>query len=296
MPAMGMVIRPVPLTRLRKSRGRLAAVIVGLLAVTVAICLAVAVRARARTATSEELRLAGRQVVRQLDARHRQLVEAARALAHDAALGRAAATGDQETARAILADHRQRMGAHVLVLVSPKGTVASDSLQPGRLGASFPLSPLLDEAESAGEASRIVVMDGGLYRLAFVPLLAPAPIAWLCAGLAIDERGANDLRRLTGLHVSFARRAGTGFVVHASTLDAEGRDELRHGLSRSPTAGTLRLGGASQLIRTEALSDDALVVLQQPLAVALRPFHRLFILLAILGGAGLVLAAVALVR
>ena len=283
---MGMVIR---------SRRRLAAVIVGLLAVTVAVGLAVAVRARARTATSEELRLAGRQVVRQLDARHRHLVEAARALSGDAALGRAAATGDQETARAILADHRQRMGADVLVLVSPKGTVASDSLQPARLGASFPLSPLLDEAESTGEASRFVVMDGGLYRLAFVPLLGPAPIAWLCAGLAIDDRGAADLRRLTGFHVSLARRAGAGFVVHASTLDAEGRDELRHGLSRAPTADALRLGGTSQVIRTETLSDDALVVLQRPLAVALRPFNHLFILLAVVGGAGLLLAAVAVV-
>jgi adenylate cyclase len=291
---MGMMIRPLPLTRLRRSRGRLAAAIVGLLVVTVATCLAVAVRARARAATSEELRLAGRQVVRRLDARHRQLVGAARALADDAALGRAAATGDQETARSILADHRQRMGADVLVLVSPQGTVASDSLQPARLGASFPLSPLLDEAESAGEASRIVVMDGGLYRLAFVPLLAPAPIAWLCAGLAIDDRGAADLRRLTGLHVSFARRAGAGFVVHASTLDAPGRDELRHGLSRSPTADTIRLG-AAQVIRTEALSDDALVVLQRPLAEALRPFNHLFILLAVVGGAGLLLATVAAV-
>jgi histidine kinase family protein len=295
MPAMGMAIRPLSPIRPRRLRRRLAAVIAGLLAVTVAICLAVAVRAHARAAASEELRLAGRRVVRQLDARHRQLVGAARALADDTALGRAAATGDQDTTRAILADHRQRMGADVLLLVSPKGTVASDSLQPARLGASFPLSPLLDEAESAGEASRIVVMDGGLYRLAFVPLLAPAPTAWLCAGLAIDDRGAADLRRLTGLHVSFARRAGTGFMVHASTLDAAGRDELRQGLSRSPTTGTLRLGSASQLIRTEALGDDALVVLQQPLAVALRPFNHLFILLAVVGGAGLLLAAVALV-
>jgi adenylate cyclase len=258
--------------------------------VIAAIALAVSGLARARTAASEELRLAGSRLVRGLEARHRQLVEAARALAGDATLKRAAATGDQETARAILADHRQRMGADLLVLVSPKGTVASDSLQPARLGASFPLSPLLDEAERAGEASRIVVMDGGLYRLGFVPLLAPAPIAWLCAGLAIDDRGAADLRRLTGLHVSFVRRAGAGFVVHASTLQAEGRDELRRGLSGSLTAGTIRLGGAAQMVRAEELSDELLVVLQRPLADALRAHSRLFLLLAVLGGAGLLLA------
>jgi Double sensory domain of two-component sensor kinase len=215
MPPMGITIR---LRRPRSSRGRRAAVVVGLLVVIAAIALAVSGLARARTAASEELRLAGSRLVRGLEARHRQLVEAARALAGDATLKRVAATGDQETARAILADHRQRMGADLLVLVSPKGTVASDSLRPARLGASFPLSPLLDEAERAGEASRIVVMDGG---------------------------------------------------------------------------GTIRLGGAAQMVYAEELSNDLLVVLQRPLADALRPHSGLFLLLAVLGGAGLLLAIAA---
>jgi type II secretory pathway pseudopilin PulG len=289
---MGIAIRPL---RPRSVRSRLAAVILGLLVVIAAIGLAVAVRARARAEASEELRLAARQVVRGLETRHQQLVGATRALADDAGLKRAAASGDQESARAILADHQQRMGADLLVLVSPKGTVASDSLQPARLGASFPLSPILDEAERNGEASRIVVMDGGLYWLAFVPLLSPVPIAWLCAGLAIDDRSAAELRRPTGLHVSFVRRAGAGFVVHASTLGAGGRDELQHRLSGSPTASTIRLGGSPQAIRAEALSDEVLTVLLRPLADALRPYRHLFLLLAALGGAGLVLTTAAAV-
>jgi len=230
----------------RSFRGRLVAVFVGLFAVILATCflvVAAAVRASARHEIGEELRLAGTLFVRQPESRSQQLVAATRPLSGDFALKTAAATADQETTRSVLANHRQRIEADVLMLVSPEGSIAADTRQPGRLGAAFPLSRLLEEADQAGEASRIVVIDGGLYRLAIVPLLAPVPIAWLCAGFAIDDRSAADLRRLTGLHVSFLRRQDSGFTVHASTLDGADRDELQRGLAAARTAGVIKLGG-----------------------------------------------------
>ncbi len=271
------------------------AVFVGLFAVILATCflvVAAAVRASARHEIGEELRLAGTLFVRQLESRSQQLVAATRLLSGDFALKTAAATADQETTRSVLANHRQRIEADVLMLVSPEGSIAADTRQPGRLGAAFPLSRLLEEADQAGEASRIAVIDGGLYRLAIVPLLAPVPIAWLCAGFAIDDRSAADLRRLTGLHVSFLRRQDSGFTMHASTLDGADRDELQRGLAAAPTAGVIKLGGHPHVIRAEPVSDEVLVVLQRPLAEALQPYDSLFTTLLAVGSAGLVLALV----
>ena len=279
----------------RSFRGRLVAVFVGLFAVILATCflvVAAAVRASARHEIGEELRLAGTLFVRQLEFRSQQLVAATRLLSGDFALKTAAATADQETTRSVLANHRQRIEADVLMLVSPEGSIAADTRQPGRLGAAFPLSRLLEEADQAGEASRIVVIDGGLYRLAIVPLLAPVPIAWLCAGFAIDDRSAADLRRLTGLHVSFLRRQDSGFTMHASTLDGADRDELQRGLAAARTAGVIKLGGHPHVIRAEPVSDEVLVVLQRPLAEALQPYDSLFTTLLAVGSAGLVLALV----
>ena len=279
----------------RSFRGRLVAVFVGLFAVILATCflvVAAAVRASARHEIGEELRLAGTLFVRQLESRSQQLVAATRLLSGDFALKTAAATADQETTRSVLANHRQRIEADVLMLVSPEGSIAADTRQPGRLGAAFPLSRLLEEADQAGEASRIAVIDGGLYRLAIVPLLAPVPIAWLCAGFAIDDRSAADLRRLTGLHVSFLRRQDSGFTMHASTLDGADRDELQRGLAAAPTAGVIKLGGHPHVIRAEPVSDEVLVVLQRPLAEALQPYDSLFTMLLTVGSAGLVLALV----
>jgi hypothetical protein len=87
-------------------------------------------------------------------------------------------------------------------------------------------------------------MDGGLYRLAFVPVTTSAPGAWLCAGFAIDDRRVADVRRRTGLQVSVLRRVDSGFVVHASTLAGVERDDLKRSLAASRTAVVIRADGS----------------------------------------------------
>jgi adenylate cyclase len=281
--------------RLGSFRGRLVAVFVGLFAVILVTCFLVvvaSVRASARKEIGEELRLAGTLFVRQLESRSQQLLGATRLLSGDFALKTAAATADHETTRSVLENHRQRIAADLLMLVSLDDSVAADTRRPGGLGAAFPLPRLLEQAEQAGGASLIVAMDGGLYQLAIVPLLAPVPIAWLCAGFSIDDRTAADLRRLTGLHVSFFYRQGGGFAVHASTLDGADRDELQRGLTGARKVGVIDLRGRAHVLRTEPVGDDVLVVLQRPLAEALQAYDRLFVVLIAVGGAGLLLALV----
>jgi class 3 adenylate cyclase len=277
----------------RSFRGQLVVVFVGLFAVILATCflvVAAAVRASARSEINEELRLAGTLFVRQLEVRSQQLLTATRLLSGDFALKTAAATADQATTRSVLENHRQRISADVLMLLTPDGTISADTRDPGRLGAAFPLPRLLEAAEQSGEASQTAAMDGGLYRLAIVPLLAPDPIAWLCAGFAIDDHTAADLRRVTNLHVSFFRREESGLVVQASTLDGADRDELQRGLGGIRRDGVIQLAGQPHVVRVERINDDVAVVLQRPLAEALAASRGLFRTLFAVGGAGLILA------
>ena len=265
--------------------------VVGGLAVVVLsaslLAVATSARARSRNAIDEELRLAGALFVAELETRSRQLVAATRALGGDIALRAAAAGVDQDRARAILVTHRQATGADVVMLLSPRGTMAADTLRPARLGAAFALSPILDEADRDGHASRIVVMDGGLYRLAFVPVAAAAPSAWLCAGFAIDDRIVADVRRRTGLQVSVLRRLDSGFVVHASTLEGVMRDDLGRAFAAWRTAGVVRLGGRPYATRAEPLGSEVFVVLQRPLTEVLGPYDRPVAGLLVVAGAGL---------
>ena len=138
----------------RSFRGQLVVVFVGLFAVILATCflvVAAAVRANARSAINEELRLAGTLFVRQLEARSQQLLTATRLLSGDFALKTAAATADQATTRSVLANHRQRIAADVLILIAVDGTIDADTRDPGHQGAAFPLPRLLETAEQTGE-------------------------------------------------------------------------------------------------------------------------------------------------
>ena len=73
----------------------------------------------------------------------------------------------------------------------------------------------------------MVVLNGELYQLVMVPVLAPLPVAWLAVGFRVDDALARDLRRLTRLQVSFLTRAhGESWRVQASTLSEAERIAL----------------------------------------------------------------------
>jgi class 3 adenylate cyclase len=279
--------------RFRSFRGRLVVVFVGLFAVVFAISLfvvAVFVRAAARYEIDEELRLATTLFVRQLDARSQQLVGATRLLSGDFALKTAVATADHETTRSVLENHRRRIGADLLMIVSLDGAITADTREPADRSAAFALPRLLEEAEQTQDPTWVVPLDGGLVRLTIVPVLAPDPILWLCAGFRIDDRTAAEQRRLTGLHVSFLRRGESGFAVDASTLESAARRDLERGLAEARQSGVVQIEGSRHVARMEQIAPEVLVVLQRPLAEALGPYNRLFWILAVVGGLGLGLA------
>jgi class 3 adenylate cyclase len=277
----------------RSFRSRLVVVFLGLFAVIQAtgyVVVAAFVRASARQHVEEELRLASTLFARQLDDRSRQLVAATRLLSGDFALKTAVATADHATTASVLENHRRRVDSDILILASLDGAVVADTQSPARHGAPFPARRLIEEAEAGREASDVVAVDGRLYRLAVVPLLAPEPIAWLGAGFAIDDRTAADLRRLSGLQVSFVAREAGRATVHASTLAAEDREALSRQLPGGRSAGVLDLRGGEQLLRIEPVGQNVVVVLQRSLAEALAPYDRLLLILLVVAVAGVLLA------
>ena len=274
-------------------RSRLVAVFLGLFVVIQATGYAVVaafVRSTARQHVEDELRLASTLFARQLDDRTRQLVAATRLLSGDFALKTAVATADHATTASVLDNHRQRVDADILILASLDGAVVADTQRPARHGAPFPAPRLLEEAEAGRQGSDVVAIDGRLYRLTVVPLMAPEPIAWLAAGFAIDDRIAADLARLSGLQVSFVAHEGGQAAVQASTLAAADREALARQLPSGRKAGVLELDGGEHLLRIEPVGPNVVVVLQRPLAQALAPYDRLLLILLVVAVAGVLLA------
>src|SRR5207244_11031363 len=117
---------------------------------------------------------------------------------------------------------------------------------------------LLAAALAGRDPSDVAAIGSKLYLLAVVPLPAPEPIAWLAAGFAIDDRAAADLRRLSGLHVSFVARRDGDVVVHASTLGAADRRTLASGLLALGAAGVLELDGGEHPVRIKPVGPGVL--------------------------------------
>ena len=124
----------------------------------------------------------------------------------------------------MLKNHGSRIKASVVMLADLDNHLLADTLHPEAKGRAFPFPDLIADAAERRNASAVVLLDGKLYQLVLVPVLAPLPIAWVAMGFAVDDTLARDMRDLTSLQVSFlARRPGEPWNLNASTLPEEER-------------------------------------------------------------------------
>jgi len=233
-----------------------------------------------RNIIDQELRLGGLVLDRVLGTRAKQLQDSLRVLALDFAFREAIASADLPTITSVLSNHGSRIAADAVVLIGLDGNVTADTLGGNLAGKRFPFASLLEIVRDRGEASATVSFRGRPYQFVIVPVLAPRPIAWVCAGFEIDERVLSDVRRLTALDVSlWSSTAGETQLI--STLPVEERTELVSRLAeisapRKMIQTNLRLANATYATLLEPLktSDGSHVntLLQRSLEEARRPF------------------------
>lgn len=246
-----------------------------------------------------ELLVGGRVFDNLIKARTDRLFEAARLLSGDFAFKTAFSTGDSPTLLSAMDNHRMRIRADVMMLVSLEHKLIADTLHPGSAPVGFSFPDLIKTAEEKGEASAIVFIDERPYQMVVVPLLAPVPAAWICTGFTINDVLAKDLQALTSLDVTFIReRLGKSPFVLASTLS----DTLRESLIVSLPSTTWESDGIAQIgmrggnyvslssYLSKQADSSVEVVLQRSLEQALKPFYRLRGILAVLFVLGVVIS------
>ena len=262
----------------------------------------------ARKTISEELVSASRVFDRVLDQDTQRLVQGARLVSADYAFKESVATGDRATIGSVLTNHGKRIDASLMMMIDLDQRIVADT-QDANGGKPFGFPRLIARAEADGEAAAMVLVRGDLYLLVIVPVLAPLPTAWVAVGYRVDDVLAQDLHRLTRPQVSFvSRQSGGAWKIQASTLSDQERasllDNLASGRLGAPTAdGTEQYsddGAMSRVLALPARADERVVaVLQEPLASALEPFHRLqrqLIWISILGAAVSILVSVLIAR
>ena len=268
-----------------------------------------AIEQNARRNLREELNVGARVFKRLLDQKEQQLVAATTVLTRDFAFRDAIATKDKDTIVDVLQNHGARISANRLALVDMTNIVTADTVQPALIGKLFAFPALINEAAGKSTVSAIRIIDGTIYQLVIVPVLAPVPIAWVVIRFVIDDSTARDLKDITGLDVSFLgadhNRPPT---IFATTLTQEGRTDLQEqaaGISMSNEASAaIRLGREEFEILATTIDRDrdnggdsrVFAVLQRSVREGLQPYETLKLALIFLAGASLVITLVGSIR
>jgi diguanylate cyclase (GGDEF)-like protein len=237
----------------------------------------------ARTTIGDEL-VAGEQIfLRSLQQEKLRLTQGARLLAADYAFREAIATGDNDTIVSVLGNHGKRIDADLTMLIGLDGKVIADTLG-GDVGTAFANPKVLATAQSDHQTSALVMLHDRLYQVILVPVLSPLPVAWVAIGFQVDDAVAGILRGSMRLHISlFSRHAADPWQLQASTLEKAEREQVLRDVAANRFAAADPLGNATydavaltRVLRLPAGAGDSVIaLLQEPLAAALEPFHRL---------------------
>lgn len=250
----------------------------------------------ARIQIDETLKITASVFGRIMNEREARLLEAARLLSGDFAFKEAFGTRDHPTILSALDNHRMRIRADAMTLVSMDGEVVADTLHPEKTSGEFGLKNLISSAEDSefGEAASVVFIEGKPYQMAVVPLLVPMPDAWICTGFLIDDRFVQELKALTQTQVSLLRDSQEGISVIASTLPFFEREALKAAFrADAPSQTEMVLGGDKYVSFAVPISQGQYKVtalLQRSLEEALSPYKRLRAALILLFALGLALS------
>jgi adenylate cyclase len=247
-----------------------------------------------------DLEVTGRVFHRFVADRVGQLILSATLLSGDFAFKQAYADGDRETLYSAVKNLLEnRIGADVMMLADAEDySVIIDTLHPEQQRVEIGFPELIEASEDTGQpTTSLTTIDGSLYRIVVVPLLAPEPVAWIVIGLLIDDDFAREIKELTRTEISFVTREPRGdFVVVSTTLPGASRDALPHELKKltdiSEDIEPLTVLGERYVALTAPLGKDVMVVLQRSLDEALAPFRRLYRILVVLATVSLGLSII----
>lgn len=254
----------------------------------------------------DQLVAANRIFASRIQATVNALAEGAQILASDFGFRTAVATNDKPTILSALDNLGSRIAADRVMLVNLDYQTVADTGNPVAATQNFPFYDLIDRAEEEDRAESFAVLDGAIYELVVVPVLAPVPIAWIAIGVEIDTQYAEDFRRESTLplDVTFATgRPEDGWSATVSTLPVTAQQDLPGALAKQSNLvaeepATLVLAGGDYVSLVETLetpeeSAGVNAILQYSLDLALVPYQPLFLVLTILAALAVMVSWIA---
>ena len=145
-------------------------------------------------------------------------------LARDFGFKQAIATADGPTIQSAFRNFKSRIEADLMLVYDTDDTVLA-SEQQVKLEGSIPLvsDDLKDKAEEDGFSTAILEINGKIYELVVVPVMAPVPVAWIALGIELDRLAALEIQSLSPieLEIAFLYEKSDRYMLASSTSDEE---------------------------------------------------------------------------
>ncbi|TAN67069.1 MAG: HAMP domain-containing protein [Methylobacter sp.] len=232
--------------------------------------------------------------------RGKQMASETRILAADFGFLAAVNSNDRETVRSAVENLTLRIQGQRGFYIGLDKKVVADTA--GHFeGNPFLFLDAIHIAEKDGQAVAFGLIEGELFELAVVPVLAPVPIGWVAIAVAVDRNLIEHFKSLssTALEISIVERSVIGNRILASSLPDVQKQALSERISQDKIPMTqdsklVELGmnvflTKSQQLPTARTDQLILAFLQIDLAKAVHPY--LILLYAALGLLGLGLVA-----
>ena len=227
--------------------------------------------------------------VGQLDEIGVQIAAGVDVLALDFALRQAIAQRDHGTVLSALRNHGKRIGATRMLLVGLDGQIDVDTgdAETGETGAGrsrFGFPALIEAAASDNRATSIVAIDGKAYWMVVVPVRAPVPIAFIAAGVPVDDALLQKIQGLAALPKSLALASDGGSGAWTTLAGNAGLAGLlppaASPLPPEPTA--MELDGRAEIVLAAPLmtppgSPRVAAIMGYPLADALSEYRPIIL-------------------
>ncbi|WP_417623655.1 EAL domain-containing protein [Paremcibacter congregatus] len=170
------------------------------------------------------LTFSGQAIRRAVDQRNQELSAAAELLSRDFGFREAVATKDTPTIISALQNLTTRIDTDRAFIVSMDqkvlaqyGTEERMDLSVRQDKALFP-PEVFAAVEKKGEASGFIQIDGVIYEIVILPVLAPTPIAWMVLGIEINKAYLDDIKQTlpVGLEISIVHHQENSEVLLAA--------------------------------------------------------------------------------
>lgn len=269
------------------------AALFGAVLLTISVAVFLAISGAAQRQVRAELAATGTVFDRVWSLRSERLQEGASLLSRDFGFRAAAATADAPTIESALENLRARMGVDHAFMVDAAGQV---------LGARFSAADqerLARAFETADDPSGVFLLAGEPYQLVSAPVLSPELIGWVVFAVRLDRAEMQALEKLAAIPldalVLHRGRDGGWTNAHApaelTTTTVRKMVERSLG-STTPEPEDLRLASGRTVALVKPLpaleaEGGAVLLLRYPLALALRPYEPVLLIVGLLGAAGL---------